>query len=150
MIATLEPQSLGTTTTEIEVLPPAPPVPVPTARRHPNLLLHCGAQAASLLEVVEVPTPRATASWHPIPHVELIDRVEHTIRANGLALGTQAHSLSRDGQRYFGLMEVLRRESDADYCWVLGLRNSHDKSFPAGIVAGSAVFCCDNLVRREA
>jgi hypothetical protein len=28
---------------------------------------------------------------------------------------------------------------------VLGLRNSHDKSFPAAIAMGSAVFVCDNL-----
>jgi hypothetical protein len=28
---------------------------------------------------------------------------------------------------------------------VIGLRNSHDKSFPAGINAGSAPFVCDNL-----
>jgi hypothetical protein len=28
---------------------------------------------------------------------------------------------------------------------VLGLRNSHDKRFPAGLVGGSAVFVCDNL-----
>jgi len=28
---------------------------------------------------------------------------------------------------------------------VLGLRNSHDKMFPAGIVAGASVFVCDNL-----
>ena len=35
--------------------------------------------------------------------------------------------------------------SSEDYCWVLGLRNSHDKTFPAGIVAGASVFVCDNL-----
>lgn len=28
---------------------------------------------------------------------------------------------------------------------VLGLRNSPDKMFPAGIVAGASVFVCDNL-----
>ena len=50
--------------------------------------------------------------------------------------------------RYFGLMQIQRAESDEDYCWVLGLRNSHDKTFPAGIVAGATVLCCDNLVRR--
>jgi hypothetical protein len=27
----------------------------------------------------------------------------------------------------------------------VGLRNSHDKTFPAGIVAGTRVFVCDNL-----
>ena len=26
-----------------------------------------------------------------------------------------------------------------------GLRNSHDKTFPAGIVAGAQIFVCDNL-----
>ncbi len=50
-----------------------------------------------------------------------------------------------DGARYFGLMEIHSRKSSEDYCWVLGLRNSHDKTFPAGIVAVASVFVCDNL-----
>lgn len=28
---------------------------------------------------------------------------------------------------------------------VIGVRNSHDKSFPAGLVVGASVFVCDNL-----
>jgi hypothetical protein len=28
---------------------------------------------------------------------------------------------------------------------VVGLRNSHDKSFPAGLAVGASVFVCDNL-----
>jgi hypothetical protein len=132
MIALLDP--------EIEVLPP-PPV-----RRHsPNLILHCGAKAAERHQVIDVTTPRATPTWTPIPHIELVTQVEHIIRSNGLSVGTQAHSLSHDGLRYFGLMQIQRHESDEDYCWVLGLRNSHDKTFPAGITAGASVFVCDNL-----
>ena len=42
-------------------------------------------------------------------------------------------------------MEVHAQTTSEDYCWVLGLRNSHDKTFPAGIVAGASVFVCDNL-----
>jgi hypothetical protein len=42
-------------------------------------------------------------------------------------------------------MEIHARKTSPDYCWVLGLRNSHDKTFPAGIVAGASVFVCDNL-----
>ena len=133
MIANLDPQPV--------IIPP---------RRRPNLILHCGARAAERQEIINVPTPRSTESWTPIPHIKLVSHVETTIRSNGLIVGTQAHSLTHDGMRYFGLMEIQRRESDQDYCWVLGLRNSHDKTFPAGIVAGSSVFCCDNLVRREA
>jgi len=85
-----------------------------------------------------------------IPHAQLISTVQKTLATTKLRIGTQAHSLSHEGQRYFGLMEIKGRQTDADYCWVLGLRNSHDKTFPAGIVAGASVFICDNLVRRAA
>jgi len=112
-------------------------------RKHPNLLLHCGAQAVPRDVVASVQTPQPTASWHPIPHEDLIRQVEKTLQANRLKVGTCAHSLSHDNARYFGLMEIMGRNQD--YCWVLGLRNSHDKTFPAGLVAGSAVFICDNL-----
>jgi Domain of unknown function (DUF932) len=111
----------------------------------PNLLLHCGARAVAREQILGVPTPQPTATWTPIPHIELITHVENTLESNGLIVGTQAHSLSHDHARYFGLMEIKRSESAEDYCWVLGLRNSHDKTFPAGITAGAQVFVCDNL-----
>lgn len=119
----------------------------PTApkRRHPNLILHCGAFAVELDQVANVKTPRATSTWHPIPHHQLIDTVQRTLASTTLTVGTQAHSLTHDGSRYFGLMEIQSRKANDDYTWVLGLRNSHDKTFPAGIVAGASVFVCDNL-----
>lgn len=115
-------------------------------RRIPNLCLHCGAEKVELTDVRNVRTPRPTHTWTPIPHHQLIERVQNALTTSRLTIGTQAHSLSHDGQRYFGLMEVKnqRMHSD-DYALVLGLRNSHDKSFPAGIVAGASVFVCDNL-----
>jgi len=114
-------------------------------RRRPNLLLHCGARAVEREQVMDIPTPWPTDTWMPIAHIALVAHVEQTLRTNGLVVGNQAHSLSHDGTRYFGLMEIQRSESDQDYCWVLGLRNSHDKTFPAGITAGAQVFVCDNL-----
>ncbi len=126
--------------------PQAPPVP---ARRNPNLILHCGAQLAQLDQVAAVRTPRPTETWTPIPHAELIRTVQHTLTRTNLRIGATAHSLTHDGQRYFGLMEINGQSTSQDYCWVLGLRNSHDKTFPAGIVAGASCFVCDNLVRRE-
>src|SRR5438477_98341 len=76
---------------------------------------------------------------------QLIKRVRSTLATTKLTIGHQAHSLTHDGARYFGLMEIQSRKASEDYCWVLGLRNSHDKRFPAGIVAGASVFVCDNL-----
>jgi hypothetical protein len=119
----------------------APPIKRPT----PNLILHCGAQRVELDEVRRVITPPATQSWQPIPHDRLISTVQATLARTQLHVGAQAHSLTHDGLRYFGLMEVRSHKSSEDYCWVLGLRNSHDKTFPAGIVAGASCFVCDNL-----
>jgi hypothetical protein len=126
----------------VELLEPPQP---PPKRKVPNLILHCGATAVELDQVTSVKTPRATESWQPIPHAQLIQTVQRTLKATNLTIGTQAHSLTRDGQRYFGLFEVLSQQGSDDYCLVLGLRNSHDKTFPAGLVAGSSVFVCDNL-----
>ena len=119
--------------------------PQPRHHRSPNLLLHCGARAVERVEIQRVFTPPPTETWTPIPHIQLVTQVEQTLRTNGLIVGNQAHSLSHEGARYFGLMEIQREESEEDYCWVLGLRNSHDKTFPAGITAGAQVLVCDNL-----
>src|ERR1700677_4292703 len=114
-------------------------------RTRSNLILHCGAHSKSRNVVKHVPTPKGTATWTPIPHILLIEEVERALKTNGLTIANQAHSLTHDQSRYFGLMEVRNGKSHEDYAYVLGLRNSHDKRFPAGIVAGMSVFVCDNL-----
>jgi hypothetical protein len=81
----------------------------------------------------------------PVPHQKVLGQVERTLKANGIEVVGEAHSLNADGQRYFGLLEVRHGQSVDDYSWVLGLRNSHDKTFPAGLVAGMQVLVCDNL-----
>jgi hypothetical protein len=114
-------------------------------KRRCNLVLHCGAQAVDRVQVARVSTPRQTETWQPIPHVTLIETVEDALRSTGLRVGSQVHALSQDGARYFGLTEVHGPNDADDYALILGLRNSHDKSFPVGLVAGATVFCCDNL-----
>jgi hypothetical protein len=81
----------------------------------------------------------------PVAHHRLLDEVESTLLASGLRVVGEAHALWHEEQRYFGLLEVENSDSHADYGLVIGLRNSHDKSFPAAIALGSAVFICDNL-----
>jgi len=60
--------------------------------------------SSSWLATVNI--PRATSTWHPIPRHQLIDTVQRALAANNLTIGTQAHSLTHDGSRYFGLMEI--------------------------------------------
>lgn len=111
-----------------------------------SFVLHCGAHKVERDQVAEVATPQATDTWFPIPHNELIELVERKLPDYGLTIGEQSHALMRDEHRYFGMMQVIpASNAPQDYGLVLGLRNSHDKSFPAGLCLGSQVFICDNL-----
>jgi hypothetical protein len=110
-----------------------------------NLVLHCGARHVERCGVEEAGTPAASETWVPIAHHRLLDLVESTLTASGMNVANQAHALWSEGMRYFGLLEVTNGLPHDDYGLVIGLRNSHDKSFPAAIALGNAVFVCDNL-----
>jgi len=110
-----------------------------------NLMLHCGAHGVERDAVRSAPTPTPTDTWYPIAHARLLDQVEHTLADAGLNVVSEAHALGRDGDRYFGMLEVVNGQAHDDYALVVGLRNSHDQSYPAGLVIGSGVFVCDNL-----
>lgn len=113
--------------------------------RNANLMLHCGAGLVDRDIVAAVATPAATRSWQPLPHIELLESVERRLHDVGLQVVQQAHGLTHDRARYFGLLQVSDGQHDHEYCRVIGVRNSHDKRFPAGLCAGSQVFVCDNL-----
>lgn len=110
-----------------------------------NLVLHCGANKVDREQVNAVKTPDGTDTWFPIPHNSLLDLVEKSLPNYGLSVVQQQHALMRDENRYFGLYQVQASDDAADYGLVLGVRNAHDKSFPAGLCLGSGVFVCDNL-----
>ncbi|MGL4554261.1 MAG: DUF932 domain-containing protein [Gemmataceae bacterium] len=110
-----------------------------------NLNLHCGAKAVARERVDAAATPARTPTWVPVPHRILLDGVLATLARAGLRVVGEAHALAKAGGRYFGLLQVAGGEPDGDSGLVVGLRNSHDQSFPAGIVVGASVFVCDNL-----
>lgn len=110
-----------------------------------NLILHCGGVSADRKQLAEMRTPLATDSWQPIPHHELVESVGETLTRSGLTIVNEAHGLARDGARYFGMMQVMNGHNPDDYGLVVGVRNSHDKSFPASLCLGAGVFVCDNL-----
>lgn len=110
-----------------------------------NLALHCGSHQATVDQVYDVKTPKPTESWCPIGHDELISSVIDTLGRGGLKVINEAHALWNEGNRYFGSFQMENGTASKDYALVVGLRNSHDKSFPAGLACGAGVFVCDNL-----
>jgi hypothetical protein len=111
-----------------------------------GLMLHCGGSAVERGQLEVIPTPEATATWQPIPHSRLVASVQDTLTRSGLATVEEAHGVTADGNRYFGLLRIAAEGGNSgDFGLVVGIRNSHDKSFPAGLVVGASVFVCDNL-----
>jgi Domain of unknown function (DUF932) len=108
-----------------------------------SLMLHAGAKAVTYDELRAVVTPSPTDTHLPIPHNEVVELVRYTLGFYGHEITDEAHAVTEDGARYFGLMSL--KSPYGNYSDTVGLRNSHDKSFPIGIAFGSRVFVCDNL-----
>lgn len=124
---------------------PNPPTPVQDKLRK-GLLLHCGAEVVTRRQLSRVPTPAGTETWYPIPHDFLLKEVEAHLTAFDYCVEDCVHALSHEGMRFFSVLQISRQgHHSSDYSWVVGIRNSHDKTFPASLVMGTRVFVCDNL-----
>lgn len=125
------------------ILPRENPAPAPMV---PGMLLHAGGTTATREQVFAVRTPPGTDTWYPLSHRSLVHEVQSELKACGFRLDGERHALSHEGARYFGVFAIsLPSRPQLETGWVVGLRNSHDKTYPAGLVAGTRVFVCDNL-----
>jgi hypothetical protein len=107
------------------------------------LMLHAGAKPIDYDGLRALTVPEPTATHVPIAHYRVIDLVSHALGYYGHQVVESDYGVTEDGMRFFG---VLTLKSDwTGYTDVLGLRNSHDKSFPIGLAFGSRVFICDNM-----
>lgn len=97
-----------------------------------------------LNEIEALETPAETKSWKPLPHIQVIDEMRNQADKLGLNIVQEMHLTHRDNKRYFGLFEV--QSEGGEIASVIGLRNSHDKSFRASICAGDAPVVCSNLI----
>lgn len=107
-----------------------------------GLIVHAGGQVVDRNQIDDAPTPTGTHTWTPVPHGDVIRMVEQSIVTSGLEITDSNFALSAGGARMFG---VITLAGGTDYATVIGLRNSHDKSFPVSFCLGSRVFVCDNL-----
>ncbi|MBW3596834.1 MAG: DUF932 domain-containing protein [Planctomycetes bacterium] len=109
-----------------------------------TLINHRGGRDVTLDELTTINAPPPTATWFPVPHVEVFRAARQTLMAAGYAIGRQRFSVSHEGHRFFGALDLESRILD-DVSLAVGIRNSTDKSFPIGFCCGQRVFVCDNL-----
>jgi hypothetical protein len=110
-----------------------------------TLVLHCGGWEASRADLAAVPVPSETDSYVPVPYGRFVEEVELHVPRFGLTITEAHYALARDGMQMFGVLTCTNGQNHADYALAIGLRNSYDRSLSVGLVAGSRVFCCDNL-----
>lgn len=96
------------------------------------------------LEVID--TPSHTDTWTPIPHSDVVHHAKESLNNIGLQVMEEAYGVTHKEQRFFGLLRVVDSlERQAEYSPVIGIRNSHDKTFPAAFCFGTGVYVCENL-----
>jgi len=109
-----------------------------------GLMLHCGAQQATLAQVKAVPVPAKTKTYNPLPYGQTIEflKAQATMHL-GLELESEGYGLNANGDQMFG---VLRFSAGAaDHGLAMGLRGSYNKTLANAVAAGAGVFVCDNL-----
>lgn len=111
-----------------------------------NLVLHCGGSAVTREALSKIETPAPEGRWFPISHTTLLDTVESELGKLNMRIVNESYALANEGKRMFGLLQIANGvEGSNEYAWVAGLRNSMDKTFPAGLAVGATCFVCDNL-----
>lgn len=113
-----------------------------------TLIAHCGAHNVTRSEVEGTDLPKATMTYAPVHHADVLTLAEETLARYGYTPAEEAHVMTRNGTRYFGLMRFAPGDAEVrsdDYELIVGLRNSYDKSFAVGYAWGSRVFVCDNM-----
>ena len=112
-----------------------------------NLMLHKGAVAVDHAQLLSVRAPEGTETWRPLGHADFVGVVEREMSAAGLEVVSRSYGIWKDGARFFGILQLAPSGAEAHggYGAVVGLRNSNDRAFAAGLCMGSQVFVCDNL-----
>ena len=108
------------------------------------ILANSGDKYVELADLALVPTPAPTDTWRPVSHFDVVQAVKSAIHTRGFTIATERFGLARDGQKMFGVL-TLGRTGHPDWTYCVGIRNSHDQSFAAGICCGVSVLVCSNL-----
>ena len=111
-----------------------------------TLLLHKGAEPATIEQLAMIPLPQETRSYKPVAHHDLANMLR-SMASNLLPefeLVNTQFGLARDGAKMFGLHTF--KNGDSALGLSIGFRNSYDRSLSVGIAVGASVFVCDNLM----
>jgi hypothetical protein len=95
-------------------------------------------------QLFQVPVPALTATYTPLSHENLVNAVLEQLDKKGMQLIDERYSVARSGQQMFGTLTINGGNDEQNI--QIGFRNSYDKSLQVGMVGGSRVIVCSNLM----
>jgi hypothetical protein len=97
----------------------------------------------SKAELSQIPTPPATPTHIPIPHIEVVDALTEALNLRHIGIVAEEFAVSSDGMEMFGVLDL---ETTFEGCrFALGIRNANNKRFRLSCTVGWRVFVCQNL-----
>jgi len=71
-----------------------------------QLLSHVDTDLVTREQLALVQVPPATATWRPIPHIELIDTLQRVLNQNQITIREEQFALRHDGSTLFGVLQL--------------------------------------------
>jgi hypothetical protein len=97
----------------------------------------------SRAELAHIPTPAATPTHIPIPHIDVVETLVETLSLRHIGVVAEEFAVSSDGMEMFGVLDL---ETAFEGCrFAIGIRNANNKRFRLSCTAGLRVFVCQNL-----
>ena len=94
-------------------------------------------------ELANVPTPLATRTHIPVPHIAVVEGLLESLGRRQIGVVGEEFAVSKDGMEMFGVIDL---ESSFDGCrFAIGIRNANNKKFRLACTVGLRVFVCHNL-----
>jgi hypothetical protein len=112
------------------------------------LNLHAGGHLVSLEELDRYQAPEPEKRWFPLSHAHVYRKVREVLDAAGYQVAAEKLAVHRNGARFFGTLELTTKVSEG-VALAVGVRNSTDRSYPIGFIAGHRIFVCSNLAFRS-
>jgi hypothetical protein len=100
----------------------------------------------TLNDLLMVAVPQRTATYQPVTHFALVDMVKEAIDKRGFKIVQEDYTTNRHLTQLFAKLSI--EAFDSEQRMMVGFRNSYDKSLAVGLVAGSSVIVCSNLMLK--
>jgi len=97
----------------------------------------------TLQDLKSLPTPERTATWNPISHYDVVSVMEEQIQKSTLAIVSHHIETTKDSHKLFGRLIF---DSEENTRFMMGYRNSTNKSMALGFCSGQHVTVCSNMM----